>query len=534
MKNMNKIKELSQPAVNKLREFCVKGKALIAGVRQGRLSKIIIAAVVALLLLLGLAGFQAYSFMHGRGELPGKLVVLEIKPGDSFDQVAAALQQSKVISSKTKFKLLAMLRGETGHIQAGVFEFSTAWTPSETLNHLVYGKPTLQRLTLREGLPWWEVGRLIEAAGLAKAEDFKEIIHDPGFLKKMGIPFKSAEGFLYPDTYFLRKPINEPEKKDAERIASRLVNTFWQKGQEIWGNDKPLGQDLRELVIMASLVEKETGIADERAKVAGVYANRMQKGMLLQCDPTIIYGLGPSFKGSLRRSHLQDASNPYNTYQHAGLPPGPICSPGAAALKAAFQPEEHDYFYFVATGRDGTHYFNKNLQGHNRDVAKYLKELRSSRQAAKQTGPATAEASAGKAASLATPLANATDAAGEGVSLEIVEAELALSQNATTPNSKEATPKEAPGKPSAEALGKQAPAEKKPALVNATNATIGESAGQTSKLQTVNGTKAINSAKAANATKEETAKPAPNVVPNVAPSGKPGAIPGVAATNSTK
>lgn len=505
MNNMNKTKELIGRFLNSPRELWFKAKGLLLG-GQGRLSKIIIAVVVALLLLVGFAAFQAYSFMHSRGELPGKLVVLEIKPGDSFEQVATALQQSNVISSKTKFKLLAMLRGETGRIQAGVFEFSTAWTAPETLNHLVYGRPTLQRLTLREGLPWWEVARLIEAAGLAKAEDFKEIIHDPAFLKNMGIPFKSAEGFLYPDTYFLRKPINEPEKKDAERIASRLINTFWQKGEEVWGNDKPVGQDLRELVIMASLVEKETGIAGERAKVAGVYANRMQKGMLLQCDPTIIYGLGPSFKGSLRRSHLQDAGNLYNTYQHAGLPPGPICSPGAAALGAAFAPEEHDYFYFVATGRDGTHYFNKTLQGHNRDVAKYLKELRSSRQAAKQTGLSSQPPEAPRAANASMPseapvsAANATDVNSESASLEIVEAELALSQNATLSNSIVTMPGETQ-KPDSEKTDKEKTDKEKtgkarPALVNATNSTnVISSTGSTSATAVVNNATSLDANK---------------------------------------
>lgn len=304
---------------------------------------------------------------------------------------------------------------------------------------------------------------------------------------------------------------------------------------------------------MASLVEKETGIAGERAKVAGVYANRMQKGMLLQCDPTIIYGLGPSFKGSLRRSHLQDAGNPYNTYQHAGLPPGPICSPGAAALSAALAPEEHDYFYFVATGRDGTHYFNKNLQGHNRDVARYLKELRSSRQAAKQTGTATSQTEEGKVASASTPLVNATDLATGGVNLEIVEEELALSQNATAPNSSKPVPDAAagakpddtagpalnPSEKSGEKPDKQEPAKRDAALLNATNATASESATgergmgasgvQSAKLQTVNATKAANTTKTTNSTKEEIAKPASSAEPSSAPSSAPGS----ATSNST-
>jgi hypothetical protein len=133
---------------------------------------------------------------------------------------------------------------------------------------------------------------------------------------------------------------------------------------------------LRRLIILASLVEKETGLPAERGTVAGVYANRLRRGMLLQCDPTIIYGIGPSFKGAIRRSQLEDASNPYNTYKHAGLPPGPICSPGLASLDAAFAPERHEYLFFVATGLDGGHSFSKTVSEHNRAVQLYRARMR--------------------------------------------------------------------------------------------------------------------------------------------------------------
>jgi UPF0755 protein len=129
---------------------------------------------------------------------------------------------------------------------------------------------------------------------------------------------------------------------------------------------------LRYLIIMASLVEKETGVAAERARVAGVYANRTRIGMLLQCDPTIIYGLGKNQSGPIRRSQLDDDKNLYNTYKHAGLPPGPICSPRAAAVQAAVAPEAHQYLYFVATGKpDGTHTFSTNLRDHEKAVRVY-------------------------------------------------------------------------------------------------------------------------------------------------------------------
>ncbi len=342
-----------------------------------------------LLLILFLAvaavGAEAYRFVSSPAEEPGKGIVLEINPGDSFDKIAKRLYDAGAVSSVLKFKILAKVRGETANIQAGVFEFSTGWTPVEVLHHMVYGKPSLQRLTIREGLPWWEVAKAVEQQGFAKAEDFKAIIHDKQFLKEMGIPFDNAEGFLYPDTYFLKKPPQELSPKEARQVAARMINTFWQRGGKIWGENRPAKDELFYLVVMASLVEKETGVPAERPRVAGVYANRLRANMLLQCDPTIIYGLGQDYDGRLRRRHLDDAENKYNTYKHAGLPPGPICSPGLASLQAANTPEEHKFYYFVATGKpDGTHYFNTNLKAHNRDVKKYLAELKRRKAEVKQ------------------------------------------------------------------------------------------------------------------------------------------------------
>ncbi|MBQ4132821.1 MAG: endolytic transglycosylase MltG [Desulfovibrionaceae bacterium] len=334
---------------------------------------------LALVIIAGAAaaGAEAYRFVHSPASDAEKNIVLEINPGESFDTVARRLHNAGAVSSVFKFKILARLRGETGNIQAGVFEFSTGWTPIEVLHQMVYGKPTLERLTIREGLPWWEVARAVERQGFARAEDFTAVIHDPQFLADMGIPFANAEGFLYPDTYFLKKPPEELTRKEARQIAARMVDTFWQRGSRLWGDKRPGKDELFHLVTLASLVEKETGVPAERARVAGVYANRLRAGMLLQCDPTIIYGLGEKYDGRLRRRHLEDSANTYNTYKHPGLPPGPICSPGLAALQAAHEPEAHKFYYFVATGKpDGTHYFNTNLNAHNRDVKKYLAELK--------------------------------------------------------------------------------------------------------------------------------------------------------------
>ncbi|MDE7372331.1 MAG: endolytic transglycosylase MltG, partial [Desulfovibrio sp.] len=176
-------------------------------------------------------------------------------------------------------------------------------------------------------------------------------------------------------------------RAQARAVAGRMIDNFWRKAAPLWpggaGREgvaaRPPAPELRKWVTLASIVEKETGIPEERARVAGVYENRLGRGMLLQADPTVIYGLGPSFDGNLRRSQLDDAANAYNTYQRAGLPPGPIASFGTAALNAAIRPEQHGYLYFVAKTDGGEHQFSATLQEHNRAVREYLRQRRAAR-----------------------------------------------------------------------------------------------------------------------------------------------------------
>jgi UPF0755 protein len=222
----------------------------------------------------------------------------------------------------------------------------------------------LHRLHFAEGLTMREVALAVNATGLTTAKRFLEACRDKEFLRKNGIPAENAEGYLFPETYFFpRIPDQSPYP-----ILQTLLNHFKAVVKELPQAENP--KELHDLVILASLVEKETAVPAERALVAGVYTKRLELGMLLQCDPTIIYGLGEAFTGNLRRSHLQDATNPYNTYVHPGHPPGPICSPGKAALMAAAYPAEHEFLYFVARP-DGSHHFSRSLSEHNNAVIKY-------------------------------------------------------------------------------------------------------------------------------------------------------------------
>ena len=324
----------------------------------------------------GLFGWnEVRSFLDTAPETPGRSVIVDVEPGMTLAQVSSALEKEGVISDARRFQLLARWQDKGRSLKAGRFLVNTGWKPEKVLDMLVSGRSMLIRLTLREGLPWWTVAERLEKEGFCKAEDFKTVIHDKAFLEHWSIPFASAEGFLYPETYLLPQP-REMDLEAARIVANRLVEMFWKQVDKIWPEGRPAPADLKRLVTLASIVEKETGVAEERARVAGVYTNRLRKNMLLQADPTVIYGLGQEFSGRLLYKHLDDEQNPYNTYQHPGLPPGPICSFGEAALRAAAAPEEHDFLYFVATGKGRDHTFSKTLTEHNRAVKAYRAAVR--------------------------------------------------------------------------------------------------------------------------------------------------------------
>ena len=336
--------------------------------------------LILLLLLCGGAGWLVYDFLQSPGTSPAveapRDVDVTIHPGTSFAALAEELERQGAVSDAQKFVLLARWQEVSGKLRTGRFRVNTGWIPEKVLDQLINGTPLMERVTIPEGLPWWEVGRKLEAAGLLRYDDFVKIVHDPEFMRYWGIPFDSAEGFLFPETYLLMRPL-ELNEQSARAVVGRLIDTFWRKTAPLWpGGKRPLDAEgramVRKLVTLASIVEKETRIPQERARVAGVYANRMRIGMLLQADPTTAYGRGEAFDGRLRRSDLEDEKNPYNTYKRPGLPPGPICSPGLACLRAAASPEEHKFLYFVAVTNGGEHVFSTNLADHNRAVRNYV------------------------------------------------------------------------------------------------------------------------------------------------------------------
>lgn len=329
--------------------------------------KLILVFFLAVLLAGAYIGLATYTFLYVPPESPGQEVLVDIEPGQSLAGISRMLEEQRVISSDRNFQWYAWIMGLAASVRAGEFVLNTGWTPGQVLDALTLGRAFLHRLQIPEGLTWWQIGQIVEESGLADFESFARAVTDKNLLERHNIPADHAEGYLFPETYYLPRPRN----KDAKPIVEMLLNAFWKTADtRLWPDGRPDKEEIHRTVILASLVERETGLAEERGRIAGVFANRLRLGMLLQCDPTIIYGLGPDFSERLRRVHLEDRNNPYNTYIHPGLPPGPIASPGLASLMAVLSPEEHNLLYFVSRN-DGSHAFNRTLEEHNRAVRRY-------------------------------------------------------------------------------------------------------------------------------------------------------------------
>lgn len=293
-------------------------------------------------------------------------VVFTVAPGASLGEIAHALENDRLVRSASAVEWIARLRGQSGELRSGEYALSASQSPSEILSQLASGRTLSYPVVLPEGFSAAQIGARLEAEKLVDADAFAEAIRDPALIASLGISAPSLEGYLFPETYFL------PRGLPAEEIARILTEQFL----AVWREIEPLataqGLSQHQVVTLASIVEKETGVSEERALVAGVFRNRLQRKMRLESDPTVIYGI-PDFDGNLRRRDLEDEANPYNTYRIAALPPGPIASPGEASLRAVVNPARSDYLYFVAKN-DGTHTFSNTFREHARAVERYQKK----------------------------------------------------------------------------------------------------------------------------------------------------------------
>lgn len=292
---------------------------------------------------------------------------LDIPEGSSLKKIAALLEARGIIREPWLFTLIARLKKSENRIQAGEYCLHLPLAPCDVLEKLVRGEVLMVRITIPEGSTIFDVARIFEKSGLARADAIMQKATDPGFVRSFGYDNESLEGFLFPDTYAFKR------KTEPETLLRRMVKRFGEvAGREIRHNGDNGTLSLRDTVILASLVEKETPLQSEKPIIAAVFFNRLRKGMRLECDPTVVYGVkleDPQFQGRLRKKHLLKATR-YNTYQISGLPHGPICNPGLDSIRAVLRPASVGYLFFVSRN-DGTHQFSLTLEEHEAAVQKY-------------------------------------------------------------------------------------------------------------------------------------------------------------------
>lgn len=337
-------------------------------------------------LLAGIAAYALWQRYTGFADTPVSGIeageTLLVERGDSFPQVLRKLRAAGVNDGQdVEWQLLARQIGAAGRLQVGEYALQPDATPRELLAAMRDGKIVSYRFTIVEG---WNIREL--RAALAKAKPLVQEtaqLDDAALMKTLGNPGQHPEGRFLPETYQYNRGDSDLQVlKRAHAAMNKAVAEAW-NGHSA---DTPL-RSAEDMLILASIVEKETGIASERPQIAGLFARRLKLGMLLQTDPAVIYGMGSSYAGNIRRQDLT-TDTPYNTYTRAGLPPTPIAMPGVAALRAAANPAPGDALYFVALGDgSGRHAFSRTLDEHQVAVRQYVQRYRQQQQAARTATP---------------------------------------------------------------------------------------------------------------------------------------------------
>ena len=299
--------------------------------------------------------------------VPGAPIEFTINPGSGVAASAQQMVAAGVPVNPTMLVLLARLTGDAGRIKAGSYELKPDATPRSLLRQLVRGEFAQEAVTIIEGWSFKQMRQAISSHGHLKHDTVKRT--DAELMAKISTEFKDPEGLFFPDTYLFAKGSSEIEiYRRAHQAMLTHLNAAWEKRNKALPYKTPY-----EALIMASIVEKETGQKSERTMIAGVFVNRLRTGMLLQTDPTVIYGMGEAFVGKIAKKDLL-TDTPYNTYTRGGLPPTPISLPGLQSLHAALEPAETPALYFVSRG-DGTSQFSDNLPDHNRAVNRYQRGI---------------------------------------------------------------------------------------------------------------------------------------------------------------
>lgn len=336
-------------------------------------SKKIYIPLIAFLLLVIFLALGIYTLTDYIYEKPSvnKDVTLEVKKGEGLKAISLKLKEKGVIENEHLFILYVMYEGFQDDLKAGEYEFKSGSTISDVAEKLVSGDIIVYRVTIPEGLTAAEIGELLQDQDVVLKDEFLELLINEEFRSELlGEKSMGFEGYLFPDTYSYNKDVT------AKDLITMMVSRFGKVFGGLQIDRTNSGLTDHEIIILASIIEKETGTPQERALVSAVFHNRMRIGMKLDSDPTVIYGLGEEFDGRLTRRDLKQLTD-YNTYMIKGLPPGPIANPGRDSIVAALNPAEVDYLYFVSKGDgSGEHNFSTNYSDHRRAVSEYRKRVK--------------------------------------------------------------------------------------------------------------------------------------------------------------
>lgn len=284
-----------------------------------------------------------------------------VRSGETFGKVNQRLYDQKLIPNTRLFHYYAKYLGAMTKLRAGEFTIPRGSNMTQVMDILINGQPNLKSVTIPEGKNMYEIAKLLESSGITSEANFLEAVKNPDLITLLQIKAPSLEGYLYPETYSFAG--NTP----AKQIAKTMVDLFHKRTEDLDFSHPFLNK--HQIVILASMVEKETGAKFERPAIAGVFTNRLKKRMRLESDPTTIYGIWERYKGNIRKKDLLEVT-PYNTYKIPALPVGPISNPSLAAIKAVLAPEVHQFLFFVSKN-DGTHVFTKNYKDHLQAVRDY-------------------------------------------------------------------------------------------------------------------------------------------------------------------
>lgn len=331
-----------------------------------RLPRFIVYSLLVILISSLLLSIWAYHRAVTPIDLPAYPYIFSIEPGSSLSRIATTLTENDILSDKWLFILVAYVTGSSTSLKAGEYELTEKLSLLQLLELLHRGKTKQHAIVLVEGWTFSQIKQVLDAHPAIK-HDSAGLDHQE-LLQQIGASESHIEGLFFPDTYFFQKNNSDISiLKRAYQAMQQHLKAAWQTRQK----SLPL-KNIYEGLILASIIEKETGMENERSQIAGVFTNRLRKRMKLQTDPTVIYGLGDKFEGRLRKIDLR-TDHHYNTYTRFGLPPTPIAMPGLASIRAAFNPAATNALYFVARG-DGTSHFSDTLAEHNRAVLKYQKK----------------------------------------------------------------------------------------------------------------------------------------------------------------